>query len=201
MIGEERQFSNGEYRLIENNIIPKKDKSKFIVKLNVYAILLMVIGLVINHMVFMNREIELLIKPLTGILVMLSFLVYIVVHEMLHGLAFSVFNGNSIKELKFGFVLKSGMAYCISTVPVKVRPARLSLMMPVYVVCIPMYITAVVLGSYWLGLITIFFLSGSIGDFYYIWKLRGTDKELYMFEEMPTSTGYEVGYLLYEKLN
>jgi len=135
------------------------------------------------------------------IVFLFSFFIFIVIHELLHGLAFMLFNKNKKNELKFGLVLKSGLAYCISTVPVRVGPSRLSLMMPVYVVCIPLYLFAMISGDIWLIVMAVFFLSGSTGDFYYMWKLRSTNKDLYIYEVMPTKTGYEIGYLLYKKID
>ena len=130
-----------------------------------------------------------------------GFFPYIVIHELLHGLAFVIFNKTSWKDLKFGIVIKSGMAYCISTVPVKVNPARLSLMMPIYLFCIPMMIFGIILNEVHIVLFSFLYFTGSTGDLYYMWKLRKTSKEFYMFEEMPTKSGYEVGYLLYKKID
>ena len=195
------QFSNGEYKLVEDVIVKEKDKKSLIIKLNVYALIIVGIGVVLTLVLFSIIGItKFTFNPLGTGLFLVSFLVFIVVHELLHGLSFILFNRSKLSDVKFGIVLKSGMAYCISTVPVKVDAARLSLMMPVYVVCIPLYIVGVVIGNMYLCLLAILFFSGSAGDLYYMWKLRNTNKNHYMFEKMPTKSGYEVGYLLYEKL-
>lgn len=104
------------------------------------------------------------------------------------------------KDIAFGVVLKSGVAYCISKIPVTVKASRLSLMMPVYIICIPLYIIAIIFNNVGLALYTVVLFSGSVGDIYYMWKLRKTDKNLYMFEKMPSKTGYEIGYLLFKKI-
>ncbi len=52
----------------------------------------------------------------------------------------------------------------------------------------------------WLGVYGIFLFAGSVGDLYYMWKLRYTSDDYYMYEELPTKSGYEIGYFLFKKL-
>ncbi len=134
------------------------------------------------------------------ILAIVLFTLYVVVHEWIHGVAFRLFNKNTKEQVKFGVSFKSALAYCISTIPVQVPAARLSLMMPVYVVCLPLFTIAFITNSVWLALLASYYISGSVGDFYYMWKLRKSTKNQYMYELMPTRSGYEIGYLLFEKI-
>ena len=202
-IGSVREFSTGTFELIGNEIVPEKQKNNFLIKLNIYTLLFLFLFLGLSVGAYLLiYEVHYTGFGLLGLIFLfLSFVIYIVVHELLHGFAFIIFNKNKFKELKFGIELKSGMAYCISTIPVKVGPGRLSLMMPVYVVCLPLYIFAMMTGDIWLIIVSVIFLSGSTGDFYYMWKLKSTDKHYYMYEEMPTKSGYEIGYLLYKKID
>ena len=197
-LGNVRAFSNGNYEVIENNIIPKKGKKKFMIKLNVYTLLLFAVGTALIVILFP--------RPIEANMVLLAilcfgFLPFIVIHELLHGFAFILFNKGTWNDLKFGLVLKSGVAYCISLIPVKVHAARLSLMMPLYAFCFPMIIIGIVTSNFALTLFGFLYATGSTGDIYYMWKLRKSPKESYMFEEMPTKSGYEIGYLLYKKLD
>lgn len=196
-VGNIRQFDNGSYQLVEDNIIPEKDKQKFIVKLNIYALGFSILSVILIMVIMGSGSIDLIEF---GVLLM-GFVLFIVVHELLHGMSFVLDNDVTWKNIKFGVVLKSGMAYCISKVPVKVTISRISLMMPVYVVCAPMIIVGVILSNAALAIAGVLYLSGSVGDFYYMWKLRKTKGDFYMFEEMPSKSGYEVGYLLYKKVN
>ena len=206
-IGSIREFDDGIYEVVEDNIIPEKKKKSFILLLNLEVILFIIVLGVLSLFIFGTEfsvdidnttDIYIAYAGLAGVL--FSFLLYVVIHELLHGWAFKLFNKNSKQQLKFGIIFKSGMAYCISTIPVKVDAARLSLMMPIYVICLPMYIIAIITQTSWLGYVAVLFASGSVGDFYYMWKLRKTSKDLYMYEEMPTKSGYEVGYVLYKKI-
>jgi len=206
-IGDIVEFSNGRYQVVEDNIVPDKKRNNVLLLLNGLAIVLMFVTgslmVVLNGFIHdeFSYDLELftLLAYMIGLLVV--FFGYVVIHELLHGWAFRLFNGNKKNQLKFGVILKNGMAYCISTVPVNVKAARLSLMMPVYVVCLPLMILSVVLGNLGLVILSAALISGSAGDFYYMWKLRKTSEEYYMFEEMPTKEGYEIGYILYKKID
>lgn len=205
-IGQIDTFENGNYELVEDQVVKPKDKRKVILWLNFWTLILFFVGVGIVALLFpdgfsieLGSGDEVLATLLWVFLALVSFLVYVIVHEYLHGLAFRLFNGNTKAQVKFGISWQSAMAYCISTVPVKVKAARLSLMMPVYVVCIPIFVLALILQNAWLGVLAMYYFSGSVGDIYYMWKLRKTTKDKYMHEKMPTKTGYEVGYLLYEK--
>ena len=205
-IGQIDTFENIEYRLVEDHIVKPKDKRKLILWLNLWAFVLFFIGVVFVFLVIpgsVSVDLTTIESAMSffvwAFVAVISFVVYVVVHEWLHGIAFRIFNGNKKEQIKFGIVWQSAMAYCISTIPVKVRAGRLSLMMPVYVVCIPVFIIGLVTQNIWLGLLSIYYFSGSAGDLYYMWKLRKTKGDYFMYEKMPTRTGYEVGYLLYEK--
>lgn len=200
---DNRMFSNGIYEEVSSTFIPENKKNRFIVKLNIYAILIVVILFIPTLKLFGSFEMDIngLGSTIVFFVFIFSFLVYVVVHELLHGISFVLFGKVKIKELKFGVIWKSGMAYCISTVPVKIGAARISLMMPVYAVCIPLYILGILMDSFGISLLAILFLSGSIADFYYMWASRKASKDYYMFEEMPTVKGYEIGYRLYKKVS
>jgi len=170
-----------------------------LLKLNWWAILFIVVAIVATIGLFWNR-IDVTFDLIGVSLYLISFLLYVIVHELLHGIAFVLFSGRSWKTMKFGLILKNGLAYCISVAPVTVKRARLSLMMPLYVVCIPIYLYSILTGSFALAILAVLFASGSAGDIYYLWILRKTNSDLYMMEELPTKQGYAVGYYLYERI-
>jgi hypothetical protein len=200
-VGDIVTFKDENYELLENNIISRKKKTKFLIYMNLSAWLVIIIGVIINFVIFRSGSFELSFKSFVIlVLYLIGFIVFAVIHELLHGGAFMLFGKVQKKDIAFGVVLKSGVAYCISKIPVTVKASRLSLMMPIYVICIPLYVIAIIINNFGLGLYTIILFSGSVGDIYYMWKLRKTDKNLYMFENMPNKSGYEIGYLLFKKL-
>ena len=167
--------------------------------MNVIALIVFVILLTVTLLIGIRGPLTGIIE-ITGVLLFFaSFIVFIIVHEFLHGVAFFLFGKVKFRNLKFGGIIKSGAAYCVSMVPVKVSASRLSLMMPIYVVCLPLYVYSLFAQNLIISILALLYFTGSVGDLYYMWKLRKTDKNLYMFEEAPTTKGYKIGYLLFKK--
>lgn len=198
--GDLLEFNNQQYEIVENNIVLEHKKRSMVIKLNVAALIFIIVAISLQIAIFVESTFTVGLQELLILFVIyIGFFVYVVVHELLHGFAFKVFGNVEKKDIKFGVVWKSAMAYCVSTVPVTVKASRLSLMMPVYVICIPMYVIGMFLDIQVLCITSILFLSGSVGDVYYLWKLRKANKDQYMLEMLPTKSGYEIGYLLLEK--
>ncbi|MBN2604654.1 MAG: DUF3267 domain-containing protein [Bacilli bacterium] len=198
-IGDIVVFGDEEYCLLENNIIPQSKNNHFMLWMNVAAIGMFVVLLIGSLLLMFGESMVGELNIINVFLFLLSFILFIVVHELLHGMAFMLFGKVKSKHIKFGLILKSGVAYCISTVPVKVWASRLSLMMPVYVVCLPLYVYSIFSHNIIILIASLLYFTGSIGDIYYMWKLRNTDRNTYMFEEAPTAKGYKIGYLLFQK--
>lgn len=200
-VGDIYTFKNVNYKLLENNIIPKRSRTKFMVWLNISALVLIFVGIGIHLAIFSSASFKISTSSLFVLTIYIAgFFLFVVVHELLHGIAFRFFGKISKEDIVFGVKLKSGVAYCVSKIPVSVYASRLSLMMPVYVICLPLYVLSFILGDVWLGMYAILLFSGSVGDIYYMWKLRKEDKDYYMYETMPTESGYEIGYLLFKKI-
>lgn len=198
-IGTVETFHNEPYQLVDDRILPAAKRMPFLYKLNVWAIGFLVIGSGLTVALFANRSLIIEASPLEALWAVLAMILFVPLHELLHGAGFVLFSGRPWKTVRFGLILKNGLAYCISTVPVTVRRARISLMLPIYAVCLPLYVVAYVTSDFGLALLGVFLAAGSVGDVYYLWTLRDVPSHRYMMEAMPTKDGYEIGYLLYEK--
>lgn len=198
-IGDVVVINRVEYEIIEDNIIPQSKNKKFLLWMNVVSVFVFVILLAGTLGLGFSTSFSGTVEITAILLFIAAFIVYIIVHEFLHGVSFIIFGNVGIRNLKYGVIIKSGLAYCISLVPVKVWASRLSLMMPIYVICIPLYVYSLLSQNPFLAFLALLYFTGSIGDLYYMWKLRKTDKNLYMFEDAPTSKGYKIGYLLLKK--
>lgn len=197
-IGSTYLFQGESYRLVDDRTIKERDKHSFLIKMNLWAIAAIPIGIGLTAILFWgDASITFTLWNVLGALVAMGG--YVVVHELLHGLTFALGSKHGFRSIRFGLELKQGLAYCISLVPVPVRRARLSLMMPLYVVCLPLYVYAFITGSFGLAVVAVLMAVGSVGDIYYMWLLRGVKKGLYMMEDLPSKTGYEIGFYLYEK--
>lgn len=204
--GDTINYGQHQYRVIENRVTQGKDKQRAFIAINVIAIFIMIVTYLLCFATlsvmgvagqgFSFSFLEMLIYFVIFVVI---FLIFIVAHEYVHYLAYIFFGGIPKNKLKFGVVLKSGMAYCISLEPNTVRASRLSLMMPLYVLVIPVFIAAILTQNSFLAFLTAMFASGSGGDIWYMWTLRKDNADKYMIETMPADDGYEIGYLLLEK--
>ena len=202
-VGDIYTFKEVNYELLENSIVPRKKNTKFMGMLIISSLLLIFVGVGIHLAIFSSGRgsFEISVSSLIVFAIyIVGYFLFIIVHELLHGVSFRIFGKVSKEDIVFGVILKSGLAYCVSKIPVTVYASRLSLMMPVYVICLPLYILSIILGDVWMGIYAILLFSGSVGDIYYLWKLRKKDKDYYMYETMPTKSRYEIGYLLFKKL-
>jgi hypothetical protein len=199
-IGSIETFDGVSYRVVDDRILPDAKRMPFLYKMNLWAIGFLLIGSGLTVALFSTRSLIIQASPLEALWYVLAMIVFVPVHELLHGISFVLFSGRSWKTIRFGLILKNGLAYCISTVPVRIRRARLSLMMPLYVVAIPLYVVAYWTSDFGLALFTVFLSAGSVGDLYYLWTLRKVSPTYYMMEAMPSKEGYEIGYLLYEQV-
>ena len=206
--GDILEYDGEHYRVMENRIKRGEEKRKAVINLNIIAIPTIAIvyfGCLFILLIINDGSTEPTNYTSSGfflnfIIAIVSFLVYIIVHEYTHYLAYRIFGKTKKKNLKFGFVLKSAMAYCIAITPNTVKASRLSLMMPIYALIIPLIIIALIFQSTFLILLASIFASGSCGDIWYMWTLRKDAKDKYIIEAMPASDGYEIGYLVLEKI-
>ena len=119
---------------------------------------------------------------LYSLIVMLSIIMFILFHEYLHGIGFRIDREVIKKDIKFGFSKKLMAPYCVCKKPNKITSTRISLMLPIFVICFPMFIAGLIIDNVGLLFFASFCLSGSSGDIYYLWKLRKEQKDHYMFE-------------------
>lgn len=199
IIGETYSFFDKEYRLLATDMVKNKDKRSFLLKMSVAAIGFTVIASLLTLLFFPGGA-SITFRWVPAFVLVIAYIAYIPIHELLHGITFVIGSNHSWKHLKFGLVLSNGVAYCIPLAPETIRRVRWSLMMPLYVVCIPLYIYAMLNGQFALAIYAVFLAAGSVGDIVYLWKLRRYNKKLYMMEELPTKYGYEIGFHIYESI-
>jgi hypothetical protein len=111
-------------------------------------------------------------RPLGAIIVLVVMAVGIVVHELIHGITFSLFAKAGFKSVKFGILTKTLTPYCHCKEPLLVWQYILSTIMPAVVLGLIPSLIAMVKGSIGLMLFGIFFTIAAAGDFIIIYLLR-----------------------------
>lgn len=199
--GDKVSFDGKTFVVLENRIAKDKKKKKVLNIILIISVISLVFGMLFG--VYMYRlQFGSICLPVTiadYFIVIGVFLVYIVIHEAIHGLSYLLFGKLKPKNIAFGVVIKSAMAYCISRVPVKVSVSRWTLILPVILVVIPLYIYSITSANLAILALASLVISGSAGDIYYLWMLRGNDKNQFVIEAMPNKGEYEFGFVILEE--
>jgi hypothetical protein len=119
--------------------------------------------------------------------IILSFIVFIFVHEFTHALGFMLLGKVSLKNLEFGFKRDALSPYMHCKVGVPINVYRAAILLPVIVGAIPL-IWGIITGNilvYLFGILT--FISG-YGDIYVLWLLRNAPSSL-IVKDHPEKLG------------
>jgi len=124
------------------------------------------------------------------LLLIISVLVAVIFHELIHGYFFSKYNTSGWKKVKFGFNTKLMAPYATCQEPVKVKHFIVILLMPTIILgIIPLLIFLFINHNFFIFLFAAFLILGGIGDFlitYYMIKLKPNQ---YVIDH-PTTLGY-----------
>lgn len=173
--------------------------NKLIIWLNIWALVIF-LGLVLvgiyamgEFEIFPKEEKTLLFilyMVLRVLLFCASFIVLLVLHELIHGLFFKVFKPES--KVKFGF--KNGMAYAASPGSIYPRiPFFIIIIMPFIIISALLSIISLFgIDSTFLYLLFACHTSGCVGDFYYCYLLTRKKGKIYIEDT-------EVGIDIYEE--
>lgn len=128
---------------------------------------------------------------------LIAFLVLIVVHEILHGIAFSRFASDGWKSVSFGFNAKYFCPYCNCLQPLKKKPMIICALVPTIVLGFGFGIAAVISGSTLLLMISFLNIAGGGGDLLITLKLLlyKTECNDVLFIDHP----YEIGTAVFER--
>lgn len=118
----------------------------------------------------------------------------IVLHELIHGLTWSLFARNGHRSVKYGILRKYATPYCHCKEPLQVRHYVLGALMPAIILGILPAITAVINGNFYLLVTGIFFIMAATGDFMIVYLLRN-EKRSDQVMDHPS----EAGCYLYRK--
>ena len=210
MARDEKTLTDKEKKRLEktNKIIADLEKKGYkkvdlttsVTKANIYAIVtsLPFILIFVGLYLLVNRYITIeIVSPLLWLLFCVVYLVAIVVHELIHGITFSIFAKNHWKDIDFGIVWEMLTPYCTCICPINKIQYILSMLMPGIVLGVIPCIISIFLSSAILLLFGLIMILGAGGDlliFYMIVRHKSKKKES-LYLDHPT----EVGVILLEK--
>lgn len=121
-------------------------------------------------------------------IVFLTTIFGIILHELIHGLTWSIFAKKGFKSMKFGILLKMLTPYCHCKEPLKVKQYIIGAIMPSIILGIIPAILAIILGNILLLVFGTFFTIVAFGDFMIINLLKSENKNSYVLDH-PSEAG------------
>lgn len=107
-----------------------------------------------------------------SLLFFLSFIVGIVLHELIHGFVFGLFAKSGFKSIRFGFLREYLTPYCHCTEPLKVKHYFIGALLPALLLGLVPIVVSFFTGSLFWLIYGIIFFSAAAGDFMVVWILR-----------------------------
>lgn len=138
-----------------------------------------------------------LMQDYSTIMFIVSMLVGIVVHELIHGLTWSFFTKGGWKSVEFGVIWQYFTPYCTCSEPMKKVPMLLAAIMPTLVLGILPAVVGIIWGQALFLLFGVVMIAGGGGDMLIILnilKYKTVAKEV-LFMDHP----YEIGTFVFEK--
>ncbi len=112
----------------------------------------------------------------------------IVVHELIHGITWSMFAKKGFRSMKFGVLWKSFTPYCHCTEPLRVGHYITGALMPALVLGIVPLVISLIKGNILVFSFGIFFTLAAGGDFLIVSMLRKVDAGL-LVQDHPSKIG------------
>ena len=172
-----------------------------IVKANIFAILMgipiVIIGFVLFFLVNRGKDISRMSGGQTLIFV-IAFFVLIVVHELIHGITWSLFAENHFRDIEFGFMKEYLTPYCTCGCPLSKGHYIIGALMPLVILGIIPMIIGIAMGSMLVLLIGIVMVLSAGGDILIVMnilKYKSSSEDI-LYLDHPT----QAGGVIFEKI-
>lgn len=148
-----------------------------------WTISLMIIFFLINGVI--QHEFIIHITFSGFLLFVILYIVLIILHEVCHLLGFVLFGKAPLSSLKYGVILKLGVAYATTSKLLPNKAMKKALLLPFWLTgVIPALIGFIINSNLWLFL-GAWLIAGAIGDFAMYGKLRKYPKQ-YLIKDDPS---------------
>ena len=164
-----------------------------IVKANVFAVVLLIPLLIVGLGLFflLNHNMNKAPEMMNPILFLVLLFVLIVVHELIHGLSWSLFAENHWKDIEFGFMKQYLTPYCTCGVPLKKGSYIFGALTPLVLLGILPMIAGIPTNSLGLLLLGVIMADAAAGDILIVWKILRYRSEAgtVVYIDHPTQAG------------
>ncbi len=174
-----------------------------IVKANIYAVLLLIPLLFIYVSIFyliwgdkysieffseLLHNVDPNIVGISSLSIIITMLIGIIFHELLHGIIWALYARNAWKSIHFGFKWQMLTPYCHCSEPLLVKHYIWGAAAPGIILGIAPFVASLAMGSIIMLAFSIFFTLAAIGDFMIIYLLRKTNGEA-LVQDHETEAG------------
>ena len=165
-----------------------------IVGANIFAIILLIPLSAVGIWLFIlkNKTINFTQLSLSDYLLFLGiFLILIVVHELIHGLSWSVFTKDHFKDIEFGIMWQYLTPYCTCKVPLLKGQYIFGAVMPLVALGILPMIIGILINSFPTLIMGILMADSAAGDILIIWNIlryKSNAKDI-VYIDHPTQAG------------
>ena len=170
----------------------KRDLSISMARANVVVVFTSIPVVIVQFAIFIIVQgSEKLETTWNSVILLVVVLLGVVMHELIHGIAWVIFGRKHFSAIKFGFQWKTFTPYAHLKEPVEVNAYRIGAFMPGFVLGILIYILSVLLGDgnlFWFSLVH---TAASGGDWLILWLIRSVKSGMQV-EDHPTNAGCHV---------
>ena len=164
-----------------------------IVKANVFAVVLLIPLLIVGLGLFflLNHNMNKAPEMMNPILFLVLLFAMIVVHELIHGLSWSLFAENRWKDIEFGFMKQYLTPYCTCGVPLRKGAYIFGALMPLVLLGILPMIVGILADNLGLLLLGVILADAAAGDILIVWKILRFRSEAgtVVYIDHPTQAG------------
>ena len=194
---------------LEENYIREEMKVNIIFA-NIFGIIVLIISIIIfglpfyfiwlrevGNIIIVNHDIGLQERLLNIAVFFAIFIPGIAIHELIHGVFFSISAKNKFKAVKFGILpaKKLFTPYCHCKEKLRVNQYRIAIVMPFLIMGIVPTIISIFLGNITLLLLGILFIVVGCGDILILTKTRMIEKDSWISDH-PSEVGFFVYRLI-----
>ena len=160
---------------------------------NVFAIFLLLAVAVIGIVLFVLKYDDLFgkLSILESVILIIIFLALIVIHELIHGIGWSLFTKDGFKDIEFGVMLDSLTPYCTCSQPLSKGQYILGAMLPLITLGILPMIAGILIGSFYTMMMGVIMTSSAAGDILIVLKIlryKSRAKDV-VYMDHPTEAG------------
>lgn len=144
----------------ENNI----SYYTYTLDITILNILSLILFIIISSLIFIIEYHDNYIITNSSSTIIILMLLWLVIHEILHGVGFAIFKSVTKKNITYGIALEKGILYCMCKQPISKKVIMTSLLFPFTIIGVFTLIIGIMINNYCLVLLSIINIVSSIGD-------------------------------------